>query len=278
MSVVVDDHDFRLYCGDLLDVLALQPDLKVDAIVTSPPYLDVRDDVASFGHTRYLGWADRWLDVLSWVIEPTGSMMLNLGRVHRDGEELLWHYEVLQLARRYGWRLVDTIVWHKVNGGGGRALPYLLDRHEYVFWLAQDPPNVYKGFDEARVPYSEATVGRYTRKWKSGGGAVKGKVSAEQDGRTLHPDGAKAGSVFVSSVGAEKGIDHPTPMAPELAEHLVKLSCPVGGIVLDPFAGSGTTALAARKLGRRSIGVDVDPTHCEEAAARLSQQTLEGGS
>ena len=133
MSVIVDDSDFRLYCGDLIDVLALQPDLRVDAIVTSPPYLDQRDDVASYDHTRYLGWADRWLDVL---VAPTGSMMLNLGRAHRDGEELLWCFEVLQLARRYGWRLIDTIVWHKVNGGGGRSTPYLLDRHEYVFWLA----------------------------------------------------------------------------------------------------------------------------------------------
>ena len=80
--------------------------------------------------------------------------------------------------------------------------------------------------------------------------------------------------MFVCSVGAEKGIEHPTPMAPELAEFLIKLSCPPGGTVLDPFAGSGTTGRAARKLGRRAVMVEIDETHCAEAARLSTQQAL----
>jgi DNA modification methylase len=199
--------------------------------------------------------------------------MLNVGRLHRDGLESTWGEDVRRLAERMHWRWVDTIVWHKVNGGGGRSSPYLVDRHEYVYWLARGA-EPYKGFDEARQPYSPATLGRYQRRWKAGGGAVKGKVTKEQDSRQPHPGGAKPGTVFVSSVGAEKGIRHPTPMAPELAEHLIRLSCPPRGVVLDPFLGSGTTAIAARKLGRRCVGVEVDSGYCEEAARRLAQQTL----
>lgn len=269
---VVDDQDFTLHHGDLLGVLPTLPAQSFDAVVTSPPYLDARDDVVSCAVTHYADWAYEWLAAIRRTLYPSGSLMLNLGRIHRGGEELEWHHEIIGRARRSGWFWIDTLVWHKVNGGGGRSSPYLIDRHEYIYWLAPST-SPYKGFDEARVPYSPATLGRYTRRYERGH-AVKGSDRPTKQGRTPHPDGAKAGSVFVSSVGADKGIDHPTPMAPELAEHLIKLACIPGGVVLDPFAGSGTTARAARKLGRRCVGIEIDEAHCAEAARLSVQQAL----
>lgn len=276
MTVLVADTDFALHLGDVLDVLPTLTPESVDAVVMSPPYADARDDVGWYSDLTYADWCYRWLERLLVVTRPDGSLMLNLGRLHRDGQELDYWVDVLGRARRAGWYWLDTLVWHKVNGGGGKGSPYLIDRHEYVFWLARSV-TPYKGFDEARQPYSPATLERYTRKWKAGSGAVKGKDSAEQHGRDLHPAGAKPGTVFTSSAGATKGVAHPTPMDADLAEHLVKLSCPPGGIVLDPFAGSGTTALAARKLGRRSINIEIDAAHASEAARRLAQQTIFSG-
>lgn len=83
--------------------------------------------------------------------------------------------------------------------------------------------------------------------------------------------------VFACPVG-EAGNPHPSPMALDLAVHLVALSCKPGGTVLDPFCGSGTTALAARLLGRKSIGIEVSPDYCEMAAVRLSQLSLLGAA
>lgn len=279
MNVVFRDPDAVLYQGDayktLADLRAYGSDFTVDAIVTSPPYLDARDDVDSFAELhRYLDWASSWLLLLSHSVAPFGSLMLNIGRLHRDGEEIPFADELRQVACASGWRWLDTLVWHKVNGGGGRATPYLLDRHEYVLWLAPSGGDPYKGFDEARQPYSPATLARYTRRWGRHGGVVKGKASEPHRDRSAHPDGALPGSVFTSSVGAEKGIGHPTPMALDLALHLIRLSCPPSGVVLDPFAGSGTTGVAARLLGRRAVLVELDDRHCAEAAARLGQQTL----
>lgn len=273
MTPIVSDDDFELHHGDVLEVLPRLERECFDAIVTSPPYLDVRSDVTGFARHD---WGEL-LDELRRVLKPSGSLMLNLGRIHRDGEEVLWAHDLLGAARELGWRVLDEIIWHKVNGGGGRRTSYLIDRHEHVFWLAlrTDP---YKGFDEARQPYSPATLARFSRKWSARNGAVKGKDSPAQDGRVANPDGAKPGSVFVCSIGAEKGIKHPTPMAPELAEFLVKLACPPGGSVLDPFAGACTTALACRKLGRSSVGIDVDGIHCDECAERLGQQSLLSGA
>jgi site-specific DNA-methyltransferase (adenine-specific) len=271
---LVADPDLTLYLGDALDVLPGLPDRSVDAIVTSPPYLDARDDVDTvIDRLEYGDWAASWLHELARILKRGGSLMLNLGRLHRDGVEVDWAQDVVARARAVGWKKLDEIVWHKVNGGGGRSSPYLIDRHEYVFWLALrvDP---YKGFDEARVPYSPATLGRYQRRWAGRGAVVKAKDGAPREGREPHPDGAKPGTVFVSSVGAEKGIQHPTPMAPELAAHLIKLACPPGGVVLDPFAGSGTTGVEARKLGRMSVLIELDAMHADEAARRLAQQAL----
>lgn len=277
--VVFADPDVTLYQGDVLAVL---PDLaadSVDAIVTSPPYLDLRDDIASHGNPNdvwaYMEWLDSWLALLGRVLRPSGSLMLNLGRVHRNGEEIPFADVQRRRAREVGWKLLDTLVWHKVNGGGGKQTSYLLDRHEYVYWLAltTDP---YKGFDEARQPYSPATLARYRRRWGAHGGVVKGKKSEPERERVPHPAGALPGSVFTSSVGAEKGIAHPTPMALDLALHLVRLSCPPGGVVLDPFAGSGTTGVAARSLGRQAILIELAEDHCAEASARLGQQVLPG--
>ena len=85
---------------------------------------------------------------------------------------------------------------------------------------------------------------------------------------------ALIGAIVGEFVGAEKGLEHPTPMALDLAQHLVRLACPPGGLVLDPFAGACTTAVAARALGRHSVCIEVDPAHCAEGARRMGQQAL----
>ena len=73
---------------------------------------------------------------------------------------------------------------------------------------------------------------------------------------------------------AQFGGEHAAVMPDELAERCIRAGCPEGGVVLDPFAGAGTTALAARRLGRRSIGIELSATSCSIAAERLSQLSL----
>jgi site-specific DNA-methyltransferase (adenine-specific) len=272
---LVTDPDFELRVGDLLELLpALEP-ASVDAVVTSPPYADARDDVPAPSPAAYPAWAALWLPLLLRALTPHGSLMLNLGRRFNGGQESTYIWETLAVAIQAGFRLVDTIVWHKVNGGGGRRTAHLIDRHEYVLWLAADPGSCYRGFDDARQPYSPATLGRYQRRWRAHQ-AVKGEggTLTGRNARTAHPGGAKPGSVLVCSAGAEKGILHPSPMPPELAHFLVKLSAPRGALVLDPFVGSGTTALACRLLGRRCLGLELSPVHAAECAARLATQRL----
>ena len=70
---------------------------------------------------------------------------------------------------------------------------------------------------------------------------------------------------------------HPTPKPLPLMEHLIRASCPPGGLILDPFAGSGTSLLAAKNEGRRAVGIELNESYCARIVPRLAQDTLFGG-
>lgn len=260
-----DLGDVRIYAGEALSTLVQLPPRGVDAVVTSPPYADARGDYQHVGPDDYPDWFDLIACAIWPRLKDSGSMMLNLGRVFRKGEELDYIDRTIRQLRSRGWKVVDQIVWVKPNGRPVR--PYLTNQHEYVYWLAKET-SCYRGYDEARRPYALETLGRYQRRYLQG---VKGEARDEQ-GRTVHPGGARPGSVFVAPVGKAKGNGHPAPMPEELAAHLVTLACPRGGVVLDPFFGSGTTAVAARSTGRSCVGIEIDPIYAANAAERLAQQ------
>lgn len=268
MTPFLVDPDVTIWHGDALEVLRTLGDGSVDAVVTSPPYSDARDDVAAEPLDSFAEWFVPILAELLRVVSPAGSMLLNLGRRFRDGEEHPYAEDTVAAARRLGWKRIDTLVWKKTNPPG-LASPYLTSCHEYAFWLA---PNTaaYRGYDEVRQPYSPESLARFKR----GPRAPVKNDPWKRKGAPPHPLGAKPWSVFECPVGEEKGNAHPTPMAFRLAKHLVALCTPVGGIVLDPFGGSGTTARAARILGRQAILIERNETYCTLAAQRLSQLSL----
>lgn len=267
---LVDDPDFALIVGDCRDVIPCQP--AVDAIVTSPPYAGQRGALEP--GDGYVPWL---VDRLVWsasILKPQGSMLVNLGRTYRDGFESSYIEETLLELAGYGIYRVDTIIWRKTNAHPFVAPQYLINEHEIVYWLAQRP-DVYRGYGaETRRPHSPETVARHGR------AGLRGPKNRErgdwqpQERTPLNPEGRRPGSVFECTVGKEKGIEHGEVMALDLARHLVALACPPGGTVLDPFLGSGTTALACRLSGRSCIGIEVDERNAAEAARRLAQQSL----
>jgi DNA modification methylase len=269
MTVYINDPDLTIHIGDALTVLSGLPDASVDCCVTSPPYANARPDIAGVPADEFAEWLTPILGQLHRVVTTTGSLMLNLGRVFRDYQEHPYVFDTLYAARSVGWQHAETVIWYKPN-----ALPlsgpYLVPRHEYVWWLAKDARVCYRGIDETRQPHSPESIARYGR----GGYIGQRKGVRAREVRPLHPDGARAGSVFTCHTGAEKGNSHPTPMPVPVAAHLVALSCPPNGCVLDPFLGSGTTALVARRHGRRTIGIELNPEYARLAAERCQQLSL----
>lgn len=272
---------WTLLCGNSIETLPMMRAGIADAIVTSPPYADQR---TYDGGRRLTGknrsrkqrsqapaeaadWLGAFLPAFDRILAPEGSLIVNLGVVMRDGEESVFADRFLEHARAQGWKLLQRLIWHKPNAIPLSHAAYLHVKHEWVFWLARSV-DAYRGYDaDTRSPHSETSLrrieqGYLTRKDERYG--KRGKTSE------LHPDGARPATVFTAAVGQEYGVKHPAPMAPDLARHLVALATPPGGLTLDPFAGSGTTGVAALELGRRFIGIEANPEYCAEARQRLT--------
>jgi len=262
--------DVVIYHGDALDVLPKMEPESVDAVVTSPPYTDLRHgDYESPPPEKFVEWYRPFVVSIRHVLKPTGGFMLNLGRKFKNGCELDYVERTLRMVQEeVAFNRIDTIIWGKING---RPInPYLTNAHEYVYWFVSGRAlDAYRGFDAVRSPYSEATLERYQRTWDRQ--TVRKGQHGFEDGRTPHPEGSRPTSIYVTQIGKEKGIQHPAPMALDLARFLVCLACPPGGTVLDPMLGSGTTAVAARLHGRRCIGVESIGTHVDEAHDRLDE-------
>lgn len=271
MSVFLSDPDVTLHCGDALAVL---PDLdpeSVDCVITSPPYADARGDYRGVALGDYRAWSASWLHLALTATRPTGSLLLNLGRIFRNGEEQDYQHEVIAAARTVGWRRLDTLVWSKPNANPIRG-QIVTDSHEYVYVFGREEARLYP--DTIRTEYAESTRSRFGRRWSNHIGVKNGNRPRIHTRAEPNPLGARPRSVIEVYVGREKGNPHPAPMPLELALDLVRLACPHGGTVLDPFAGSGTTARAARTLGRSSVLIEEREDYCALIADRLSQQSL----
>ncbi len=266
MTPWLQDADVTLYCDDSLQILRELPDESVQACVTSPPYLDRRPEYPS---PSLASFEDIFRELRRVV---TGPLLLNVGRVFRGRCEVRWQEDLLERVEWAGWAHLDTRIWIKPNGNPLHGEVFA-DRHEYVFVLGE--PGLELNVDAIRVPYAPSSVPRLKRGWINHTG-VKNDDKRRMGRRSSepHPLGGRPPSYVVVDTGREKGIKHPCPMALDLAMELVLLASWPGDTVIDPFAGSGTTGLAARKLDRSAILIDAYEPYCAEAASRLQQQSL----
>lgn len=260
----IDDGDVRLYHGDALEVLSALPSSSAHCCVTSPPYLDARPEYPS---PTLQGFEAIFAELRRVV---TGPALINVGRIFRKRVEVRWHEPLIAAAERAGWAHLDTLIWCKPNANPIRGR-VLTDAHELVYILGE--PGLELNVDAIRTPHAAESVARFQRGWINQSG-VKGDTGPRKMRQPPNPLGARPRSYIEINVGREKGNPHPAPMAGDIAEHLVKLASWPGQVVLDPFAGSGTTAIVARRLERRSVGIELDANYVELAAERLSQLSL----
>lgn len=265
MTLFVQDADLELYHGDCVDVLREFADDSCDACITSPPYLDARPEYESPSLQEF---CELFVELRRVV---NGPLIVNVGRLWRKKRELRWWEPLLDCADMHGWELLDTLIWAKPNANPIQGRIFT-NAHEYCFIMGH--ADLELDVTEIRTPYKEESLARFNRRYEAHTG-IKGDAPGERErvGKA-NEEGAMPKSYVQIYTGREKGNPHPAPMALELAEHLVKLACPAGGTIIDPFGGSGTTAVAARLHGRRAILIEEKQEYCELAAGRLSQQSL----
>ncbi len=260
----------ELIRGDARD-LSFIGDESIHLVVTSPPYWSLkkyRDNKDQLGdvedYDRFLAELDKAWTHCYRVLVPGGRLVCVVGDVclsrrKNNGRHTVvpLHASVQERCRAIGYDNLSPIIWHKIanakfesagNGAGFLGKPYepnAVIKNDIEFILMQRKPGGYRKPDpKARV--LSVISGQNHKKWFQ--------------------------SIWMDIAGASTW-DHPAPFPEELASRLVRMFSFAGDTVLDPFAGTGTTAVAAAKWGRNSINVEIDPHYYKMAAARISRTT-----
>ena len=276
----------------MLEVLSELPSESVNCVVTSPPYWALRD----YGAEGQLGleptpeeYVARMVEVfreVRRVLRVDGTCWLNLGDSYSHAKaagntkpkDLLGIPWLVAFALQAdGWYLRADVIWSKPNPMPESVTDRPTKAHEYVFLLSRSSRYFFDQ-EAVREPH---TFNRY-------GGKTVREVQKEHK---QPPDGTNAASLggrprdcFPGSGRNIRSVweiaTQPYPEAhfatfpEELVRRCLLAGCPQDGTVIDPFAGSGTTGLVARKHGRRSILIELNPSYCELAAKRLAQLSL----
>ena len=236
-----------LYLGDCREILPTLS-LRADLVIADPPYAETS-----------LAW-DRW---------PSGWPALLA-----DYADSMWCFGSMRmfLDRRddfAAWKLSQDVVWEKHNGSGFAA-----DRFKRVHEIAT---HWYRG-DWAEIHHDTPTIPGEPRpsariRMREGPGH-QGAIGAS---RYEYGDTRLARSVIYSPSMHKQAVNE-TQKPEGIVEPLARYGCPRGGLVLDPFAGSGTTGAVAKALGMRAVLIEFREEQCEHAANRLSQACLDLGA
>ena len=261
----------RLFESDCLDILRWLPPNCIDLIVTSPPYADQRKHTYGGVHPdKYVEWFLPIAAELKRVLKQEGSFILNIKERVMDGERHTYVLELILALRKQGWLWTEEYVWHKRNSypgkwpnrfrdGWERCLHFTKDKH---FAMYQDAVRVPMGdWSQTRLRNLSETDKRRDNSHVQSG---FGKKIENWVGRELaYPDNV----LHLATECSNRG--HSATFPVELPAWFIKLFTQPGDIVLDPFMGSGTTAVAAKQLDRRCIGIEINPEYIQLAQQRL---------
>jgi site-specific DNA-methyltransferase (adenine-specific) len=261
--------------GDCRELLPQLPDECVDLIVTSPPYADQRKHVYGGVHPdEYVEWFLPISAELKRVLKPTGSFVLNIKERVVNGERHTYVIELILKMREQGWLWTEEYIWHKKNTYPGKWPNRFRDAWERCLHFTKQKQ--FKMFQEAvMVPMGD---------WRH---ARLRKLNENDLRRDVSRVGSGFGKRVANWIGREWAYptnvlhmatecynrNHAATFPVDLPAWFIKLFTEPGDVVLDPFIGSGTTAVACVRLGRRYIGFEWNPEYVQVARERLEKES-----
>ena len=262
-------------CGDSREELR-RLEGQVDLIVTSPPYADARHKHYDSVHPdEFADWFMTFHEPFWNSLKPTGSLVINIKDKVVGGVRHRYVWRTMEMLADAGWLAIEDYLWHKTNPMPGYWPTRLRDGWEYCFHLAKSKrpyfnPNAVRqpvgDWVESRLrKLGENDVKRHNSANASGFGR---DISKWVDKQTVLPSNV----LSYALVGKNKG--HPAVFPVDLPLFFIKLLCPEGGLVVDPFGGSGSTGIAALALGRASVLIDNNPQYCQAAVKRLDSEAV----
>ena len=278
------DRSATIYAGKNLDVLPTLPDGSVDCVVTSPPYFGLRDYGVDGQYGAEKTPAEFVANLVATfrevrrVLAGDGTLWLNIDDSYGSGRQaknlLGIPWRVALALQDDDWVLRNANVWHKTNAMPDPARDRFSRKHETVFMLTRSR-RYYFDLDAVKVP-SQAVdpthAQRYAKRYSAFDDRAQATgVPGQQNNTGIHSrpgDGmVNPGDVWKISTVPFKGA-HFATFPPALARRCIQAGCKPSGTVLDPFHGAGTTGMVARELGRKYVGIELNPAYID-----LSLQT-----
>jgi len=258
--------------ADNLDLLKIIPDGVIDLVYIDPPFATGKRRESPKGKAGPDGYDDHWespeeyvawlaprLEGLWRVLKSNGNLVIHLD--HR-----VIHYVRVWCDENFGpghWE--NEIIWHYT--GGGRSRTRFSRKHDVLLWYSKGPGRVFN-IDSIREPYEPTS------------GYAKGGIISKKGKKYLpHPDGKPVDDVWdipIINPLARERTDYPTQKPLELLERVISALSDEGAVVMDIFSGSGTTAVASRKLGRRFICCDNNPDAVKIGLERVKALDIPG--
>ncbi|MDR0516723.1 MAG: site-specific DNA-methyltransferase [Fibromonadaceae bacterium] len=244
----------KTICGDLFEAAAKLPKEFADLLIIDPPYnLSKNFNGLKFSETddtRYLEYLESWFPKTLDLLKPSGSVYL-------CGD---WKCSVpLYLIMKKYLKVQNRIIWQREKGRGAKAN---WKNSSEDIWFGTKGNSYY--FDIEAVKQKRRVIAPY----RENGMPKDWEETENGNFRLTHP-GNFWDDISVPYWSMPENTDHPTQKPEKLIAKLILASCPKNGIVLDPFLGSGTTSVAAKKLGRNYVGIEMNKEYCCLAEKRL---------
>ncbi len=245
----------KIFVQDCRNMVQL-PDNSIDLMITSPPYNATKEYDDNLTLSQYLEFLKAVLAEVNRVLKPNGIIAFNIANVGRKPYIPLDSY-VIEMLQRLGLFVFDEIIWNKAASAGGScawgswmsaANPTLRDVHEYIILAIKS-----SGFLNQSFPLEDIQTH---------------EVRYDTRSFNIRPDELRR-NVWQMSTESATRVNHPAPFPVELPYRLILLFTKKGDLVLDPFMGSGSVAIACILSGRNYVGYDISDEYAQVAKNRI---------
>ena len=249
--------DNKTICGDLIEILRLMPDGYADLIVLDPPYNLTKDfnsvRFSAMKEKEYEDYLRSWFGLVCGKLKPSGSVYLC-----GDWKSTA---SLQRILVEFGLTIMNRITWQREKGRGSKS--NWKNSMEDIWFAVKDPKNYYFDVDSVKVRR------KVNAPYKVNGVAKDWEKTDEGNFRDTYPSNFWD-DITIPFWSMPENTEHPTQKPEKLIAKLILASSKPGDVVLDPFLGSGTTSVVAKKLGRVYCGIEISEEYCLYAIKRLA--------
>jgi site-specific DNA-methyltransferase (adenine-specific) len=262
----------KIYNLDCLEGMKSLDSESINLVITSPPYANMKTyiDFSGVHPDDYVEWFMPIIREIFRVLRADGSFILNINDKIENGFRHPYVYELIcEIHKQTEFKMYDRLFWNKM-----KCIPTphrFGDKIEYIFWFVKNK-NFKHSIGEMRVKYKQKSIDRMNYKLKARHARTEeNQVESKYKSWQPNSKGALPSTLIdISSESKRQSTKHVAVFPEKLVEYFIKGSTDENDLVLDPFMGSGTTAVVCKKMNRNYIGFELSKEYIEEANQRIN--------